>query len=131
MAQKTVLIIEDDTAWHNLLRRILCGAGYNIHIAATCADGVKLAEIVKPDCILSDFHLPDGDAVCICSAIKANKNLKEIPIIIFSSDPGVEIIAYEQCRANTFLVKGQAALYELSETIEKMLSPIISTQSNS
>ena len=129
MAQ-TILIIEDDTAWHNLLRRILCGAGYNVHIAATCADGVRLAEIVKPDCILSDFHLPDGDAVCICSAIKANKNLKEIPIIIFSSDPGVEIIAYEQCRANTFIVKGPVGLYELPGTIEKTLRPTFSVQSD-
>lgn len=124
--QQTILIIEDDTAWHNLLRRVLCGAGYNVQIAADCADGIKLAELHKPDCILSDFHLPDGDAVCICSAIKANKNLKKIPIIIFSSDPGVEIIAYKQCRANTFIVKGPAELYELPATIEKILHPILS-----
>lgn len=130
MAQKTILIIEDETSWHNLLRRILGGAGYNVHIAANCADGVKLAELHKPDCILSDFHLPDGDAVCICSAIKANKNLKKIPIIIFSSDPCVEIIAYEQCRANTFLLKGLASLEALPVTIEKILRPILSVQSD-
>lgn len=130
MAQKTILIIEDETVWHNLLRRILDGAGYNIYIAASCADGVKLAELYKPDCILSDFHLPDGDAVCICSAIKANKKLKNIPIIIFSSDPGVEITAYEQCRANTFILKGLEALEALPVIIEKTLRPIFSVQSD-
>ncbi len=131
MAQKTILIIEDETAWHNLLRRILGGAGYNVYIAANCADGVKLAELYKPDCILSDFHLPDGDAICICSAIKANKDLKNIPIIIFSSDPCVEITAYEQCRANTFLLKGLAALEALPVTIEKILRPIFPAQADS
>ena len=130
MMQKTILIIEDNTGWYTLLRQILAAAGYNVYIAANCADGVKLAELHKPDCILSDFHLPDGDAVCICSAIKANKNLKGIPIIIFSSDPRVEIIAYEQCRADTFIVKGQAGLYELPGTIEKTLRPIFSVQSD-
>jgi len=130
MAQKTVLIIEDDTGWYNLLRQILDAAGYIVYIAATCAVGVKLAKLHKPDCILSDFHLPDGDAVCICSAIKANKELKKIPIIIFSSDPFVEIIAYEQCRANIFFVKGLAALDALPVTIEKLLRPILSVQSD-
>ena len=28
MAQKTVLIIEDDTGWYNLLRQIICDVGY-------------------------------------------------------------------------------------------------------
>lgn len=130
MAQKTVLIIEDDTGWYNLLRQVLDAAGYIVYIAANCADGVKLAELYKPDCILSDFHLPDGDAVCICSAIKANKNLKRIPIIIFSSNPCVENIAYEQCRANTFLAKGLPALEALPVIIEKLLRPILSVQSD-
>ena len=51
MAQKTVLIIEDDTGWYNLLRQILDAAGYIVYIAATCAVGVKLAKLHKPDCI--------------------------------------------------------------------------------
>jgi hypothetical protein len=42
----------------------------------------------------------------------------------------VEIIAYEQCRANTFLVKGLAALEALPVTIEKLLRPIFSVKSD-
>jgi len=130
MKKRTVLIIDDDLIWHRLIGRFLADTGYKIYTAATCADGVKLAALHKPDCIVLDFHLTDGDAVCVCSAIKADAELKKIPVIIFSSDPGAEPIAYTQCQAANFLLKGVEELQELSATIEKTLRPIFSVQSD-
>ena len=103
MEKHSILIIDDDLVWHNLIGRFLAGTGYKVYAAATCADGVKQAALHKPDCIILDFHLTDGDAVTVCSALRSDDATKKIPIIIFSSDPGAEIIAYAQCRAADFL----------------------------
>lgn len=129
MAQRSILVIDDEVIWHGLLRKLLGGAGYNVYTAATCAEGVKLAEFHKPDCILSDFHLPDGDAVSVCSALRASENVKNIPVIIFSSDPDAEITAYAQCHAGSFILKGPAALAALTRAIESILRPIVPTGS--
>jgi len=124
MAQQTVLVIEEDITWQKLLKRILGGAAYNVYIAATCAEGIKLTELYKPDCIVLDFHLPDGDALSVCSAIRLNKSIKTPPVIIFSSDPDAEAIAYTECQANSFVLKGPESLETLPATVSSMLAPV-------
>lgn len=126
MEQKSILIIEDDMIWHKLLSRILGDAGYKVRIVTTCAEGVKLATFHKPDCVISDFHLPDGDAVSVCLALRADKSTERIPIIIFSSDPGAESAAYLECRANKFILKG--SVEELYIAVEKILRSACSVQ---
>jgi CheY-like chemotaxis protein len=121
MAQQSILVIEDEILWHRLLKRLLRDAGYNVYIAATCAEGVKLAELYRPDCVLSDFHLTDGDAVSVCLAIRSSENIKKTPIIIFSSDPGAESAACTQCQANAFVLKGEETVAELPAVIKKIL----------
>ncbi|HBA60508.1 MAG TPA: hypothetical protein DCZ92_06770 [Elusimicrobia bacterium] len=121
MTQKTILVIEDETIWHKLYKKILSETGFHVHIAATCGDGIRLAKSLKPDCIVLDFHLPDGDAVAVCSAIQADESIKGIPVIICSSDTGAEEAAYTQCKAAHFMLKGLAALVQLPGIIGKLL----------
>lgn len=130
MEKRSILVIDDDLIWHKLIGGVLADAGYKIHTATTCADGVKLAALHKPDCIILDFHLTDGNAVCVCSAIKADEDLKNIPVIIFSSDPSAEITAYAQCQASYFLLKGTVALVDLPAVIAEILPPVISVQAD-
>jgi|SRR3989338_653368 len=122
MTQKTILVIEDETTWQKLYKRALSEAGFQVHIAAACMDGIKLAKSLKPDCIVSDFHLPDGDAVSVCSAIHSDESIKRTPIIICSSDPEAEIAAFAECKAADFKLKGVSALMELPATIERLLA---------
>lgn len=130
MESQTILIIDDDLTWHNLIGRFLAGAGYKVYAAATCADGVKQAALHKPDCIILDFHLTDGDAITVCSALKSNAATKSIPVIIFSSDPGAEIPAYAQCRAGDFLLKGEGGLEKITAAIKRILRPAFSVQTD-
>ena len=130
VAQQTILVIEDEITWRELLGRILGEAGYDVHVAATCAEGVKLADLHKPDCIISDFHLSDGDAISVCTAVKSNESIKKTPIIIFSSDPEAETAALCGSRADNFVLKGPEAWAELPAAIERILRPVFSEQSD-
>ena len=124
MAQ-TILVIDDEVVWHRLLKNLLGGLGYTVYAAATCAEGVSLAELHKPDCIVLDFHLTDGDAVSVCQALKVSANSAKIPVIIFSSDPEAEITAYAECRAAYFILKGTRSITDLPIIIGNVLSPAI------
>lgn len=120
MAKRKILIIDDDLVWHKLLKRLL-GKNYDIHAAVNCAEGVRMVEEYKPDCILLDFHLQDGDAVSVCSELRKNGKKLYAPVVVVSSDAGAEITAYAECRAAYFVLKGSQTMVELSTIVEKLL----------
>lgn len=61
---KTILIIEDELAYINLLRDKL-EANYNVLIASDGQTGLKLAIDHKPDLILLDIRMPIMDGMAM------------------------------------------------------------------
>ncbi|MHB0996018.1 MAG: response regulator [Elusimicrobiales bacterium] len=121
MARHSILVIDDDLLWRRLLKRLFGEMDYDIHTAANCQDGVLLAERHKPDCILLDFHLKDGDAVDVCAALKNGAERPRFPVIIVSSDPEAEITAYAECRADYFVLKGSHTMTVLPKVVSEVL----------
>jgi len=121
MAQKKILVIDDDLFWHRLLKRLFGEMDYDVHTAASCEDGVRMAETHRPDCILLDFHLKDGDAVDVCAALKADGGKPKFPVIVVSSDPEAEIAAYAECKAAYFVLKGSHSMTELPKIVGEVL----------
>lgn len=119
MPQKKILVIDDELIWHRLLKRLL--TEYDVQTAGSCSAGVSAAEEFKPDCILLDFHLKDGDAVAVCNALRKNGKKFDVPVVVISSDPGAEITAYAECRASYFVLKGSQTMGELLTIIEKLM----------
>jgi len=118
-AFRKILVIDDELIWHRLLKRLF--AGYDVQAAGSCSAGVSMVEKFKPDCILLDFHLNDGDAVSVCSALRKNGKKFDVPVVVVSSDPGAEITAYAECRAAYFVLKGSQTMLELATIVDKLL----------
>ena len=130
MYKRSILVIDDEPIWHKLLKSLLGGMGYTVYTAGTCAEGLKLAESYKPDCILLDFYLTDGDAVSVCLGLKANNAVKNIPVIIFSSDATMEAAAYIDCKAACFVLKGPRWLRGLSVALDRVLPSAYAPQTD-
>jgi two-component system OmpR family response regulator len=83
-AQKlTVLAVEDDPALSKLLRMYLQMEEFNVRLAATRAEiNTALREPPKPDVVLLDVVLPDGDGFEILRKMRAHPFLKDVPIIM-------------------------------------------------
>jgi len=65
-----VLVIEDDALTRKAMSTVLRGLGFEVTAAATVADGLrKLA--AKPDHVLLDLTLPDGDGEQVLRHIRA------------------------------------------------------------
>lgn len=121
MPKGKILVVDDDPLWRRLLRRLFAGMDCDVHCAANCKDGVRLAWMHKPDCILLDFHLEDGDAVEVCAALKNGAERPEFPVIVVSSDPDEEITAYAECGADCFVLKGSHTMAELARVVNGLL----------
>lgn len=121
MDKRKILVIDDDLFWHRLLRRLFAEGDYDVQCAASCREGVRLAEAYKPDCILLDFHLGDGSAVEVCTALKNGGERPGFPVIVVSSDPTAELTAYVECGADYFVLKGSHTMAELPRIVGEVL----------
>jgi two-component system, cell cycle response regulator DivK len=82
---KRVLVIEDTEDNRQIVRDLLTNAGFEMIEAVTGEEGVTMAASHKPDLILMDIQLPVMDGYEATRRIKANPDLKHIPIIAVTS----------------------------------------------
>ena len=96
MSRKKILIV-DDTEWNRDLLVQLLEDDYDLAQAVDGEQGVKAAEREKPDLILMDLGMPVMDGWDATRTIKANSELRHIPIIAVTSHAmvGDEIQARE------------------------------------
>lgn len=92
---RTVLIIDDDVTTVMILKNILKQSGYNILCACNCSEGREMAIAIRPDLILLDVMLPDGNGLHLCKEFKSTPELKDVQIILIS---GLRITPDEQAR---------------------------------
>ena len=84
MSQR-ILVVEDQEDNRRIVRDLLASVGYQMIEALDGESGVRLAEAERPDLILMDIQLPGVDGYEATRRIKANPELRAIPIIVVTS----------------------------------------------
>ena len=82
---KRILVAEDQEDLRGILRDLLTSSGYEMLEAADGQAGVDKAKAEKPDLILMDIQMPVMDGYDATRQIKADPDLKPIPIVAVSS----------------------------------------------
>ena len=82
---KRVLVVEDHEENRQIMRDLLTHAGYAMLEAVTGEEGVAAAGRERPDLILMDIQLPGLDGYEATRRIKADPDLRAIPIIAVTS----------------------------------------------
>jgi len=77
-----VLIIEDEQAIRRFLRSALEGDGLRVHEAETLQRGLLEAATRKPDLVILDLGLPDGDGI---DFIRDFRQWSQVPVIVLSA----------------------------------------------
>ncbi|MBN9089327.1 MAG: response regulator [Reyranella sp.] len=87
----TVLVVDDDPAARDLLIANLKGAGYRLVQASNGNEALSLARTMRPDAITLDVMMPKTDGWQVLSALKADADLRDIPVIVVTmlSDRGI------------------------------------------
>ena len=60
MKKRKVLIIDDEEDFGMLMKRFFSQKNYDVYVAYTISDGLKLLDEHLPDIIFLDNNLPDG-----------------------------------------------------------------------
>jgi signal transduction histidine kinase/CheY-like chemotaxis protein len=79
-----VLVIDDDAVSQDLVRSMLTKEGYRITIAGGGEEGLRLAKELRPDIITLDISMPRMDGWAVLSALKADPELAEIPVVLLT-----------------------------------------------
>jgi DNA-binding response OmpR family regulator/anti-sigma regulatory factor (Ser/Thr protein kinase) len=101
-----ILIAEDSATQAQRLRYILEQQGYQVATAANGRLALEAAQREKPALIISDVVMPEMTGYELCSRIKADDHLGDVPVVLVTtlSDPH-DVIRGLECRADNFILK--------------------------
>ena len=82
MTGQTVLIVDDEPPIRRLLRTSLGAQGYRTLEAATAAEALARIAGDRPDVIILDLGLPDGDGLDVIRAVRTGS---AVPIVVLTA----------------------------------------------
>lgn len=80
-----ILLVDDERDLHELLQIHLEKAGFQFRAFANASSFLRFLEKSKPDLILLDLMLPDGDGMEICRFLKRREKYASIPVIMLTA----------------------------------------------
>ena len=81
-----ILIVEDSALIVDAFRVLFVDAGYEVDAAATVAEAVERGATVRPDVMLLDLSLPDGNGLDIMQALKERDSLPRVTFAMTGHD---------------------------------------------
>jgi DNA-binding response OmpR family regulator len=102
--RKQVLVVEDEPDIATVLRIVL-ERGYGVTLAPDLASArAALARAGRPDLLVLDLLLPDGNGLELCREVKAAD--PSLPILVLSADQRPDLkVDLEGCGADAVLLK--------------------------
>ncbi len=101
-----ILIVEENPAESEHLKQILERHGHKVLIEHNGKRALDHIRLRKPQIVISAVLLPEMDGYALCREIKADENLKNIPVILLTSlSDAKDIIRGLECGADNFVTK--------------------------
>ncbi len=115
-----LLLVEDDEIDREAIRRHL-GSEYRVYEVATGQEALNLCKGHRPDCVLLDYRLPDGDGLSLLPTFLE----RYIPVIVTTGVESPEVIV-EAMRAGAqdYLVKSQITRTSLTHAIHQAIDKV-------
>lgn len=115
-----LLLVEDDEVDREVIRRHL-GTEYKVHEVTSGQEAIRLCQEMRPDCVLLDYRLPDGDGLSLLPTFLE----RFIPVVITTGIENPEVIV-EAMRhgAQDYLVKSQITRVSLTHAIGQSIDKV-------
>jgi len=92
----TVLVIDDNLAFRDLLRLHLRQAGHTVQTAKDPEEGLRSLIDTPPDLILLDLDLPYLNGFEVLEALRSDPASQKIPVVIVTGHAEEEL--HDRCR---------------------------------
>jgi two-component system, sensor histidine kinase and response regulator len=87
VSDKTILIVEDDADIRETLADVFQDEGYAVTTARDGTEALATLSHVRPCVIILDLIMPVMSGVEVFATMQADARLKDIPVIVSTSDP--------------------------------------------
>jgi two-component system, OmpR family, response regulator MprA len=99
-----LLVVDDDRALRDVLRRALTLGGYEVRLAETGASALAEVSSAVPDAVVLDIGLPDIDGLEVCRLLRREGN--RVPVLMLTARAAVsDRIDGLDAGADDYLVK--------------------------
>jgi DNA-binding response OmpR family regulator len=119
---KRVVCIEDEPEMIDLVRLILGRKGFNVIGANGGVEGLEAVRRERPDLVLLDLMMPDMDGWEVYQQIKADADLREIPVIVVTAKAQSidKVLGLHIAKVDDYISKPFGP-QELLESVEKII----------
>ena len=87
-ANATILVVDDDRALREALRRVLALDGYEVRIAEGGAEALDAISSALPDAVVLDVGMPGIDGLEVCRRLRRLQN--RVPVLILTARDAIE-----------------------------------------
>jgi len=101
-----IFVVEDEPTQALKLQFILQQSGYQVEVATNGAHALTMLQGEPPTLVISDIMMPEMDGYDLCRAIRADRRLKDVHIVLLTShsDP-TDVLRGLEAGADTFIPK--------------------------
>ena len=86
MASRRILLVEDSSTMRRMLSTKLREDGFEVETANDGLQGLAKARLEpRPELILTDYEMPELDGAGLCQAVKDDKELRTIPVVMLTT----------------------------------------------
>jgi len=83
--KKRILVVDDEADFCSLVQSNLEKQGFEVDVAYDGDECLAKVKANPPDAIILDVVMPEKDGHAVCKALKADKNLSAIPIVMLTA----------------------------------------------
>ena len=120
--KKKVVCVEDEPEIIDLIRLILGRKGFDLTGATGGQEGLDMIRKVRPDLVLLDLMMPEMDGWEVYQQMKADQDLKDIPVIVVTAKAQSidKILGLHIAKVDDYVTKPFGP-QELLQSVERVL----------
>jgi CheY-like chemotaxis protein/Tfp pilus assembly protein PilZ len=96
MATPKILLVDDTKLFLKLEQEYLKQSSVTVYTASNGREALEMIRENRPDLIYMDLNMPEMDGVTCCATIKADPDLRSIPVILVTTEGHGESV--ERCK---------------------------------
>ncbi|WP_312136470.1 response regulator [Brevundimonas sp.] len=85
-ARRVLLVVEDDARFAAIVRDLSRELGFQVLVAGTADEAVRLAKRYQPSAVVLDVGLPDQSGLTVLDVLKRDDDTRHIPIHVVSGE---------------------------------------------